>query len=611
MHTRDDLSCDRGYETWLISEAKKRNPAILTYALQWAAPAWVGDGAGNGTGFYSADNYVYLVKWLECVRNSTGATVDILGTWNEKPPAPTDYVKGLRDALDAAGFAATRLSIFDNDYSLANLVAQAVADPVFNASFDSVGRHYPCDYPGPAIEAVLHKPYWSSEDSSQANDWTGASCWAMLLNQNYLRMNVTATIAWSLIWSAPAGLPFPGSGLMSAQQPWSAHYSGGDGVGGATDPASLNGPLWTTAHTTQFVQRGWRYLLTGAGGSGFLPASAGNGSFVALVPPRDLSGLTLILEKAAGPCRKCEPAAGAGATADGTAHFVLSGGLGALAGATLHVWRTNETAQFVRGADVAVAANGSFSIFVARDEIVTVSTVATAARGAPAAPIPPPAPFPLPHADSFDDYAEDATPARFFADEQGSFAVRAGALEQVVALDPGRNRWVREDVDPLTLLGDASLANVTVAVGATFVAARNASGPGAGALGFTYVQACARVTNFTGLRNGPPPGVCLLLNATGAWALREGEATLGAGALPAPFAPAAPHALVLSLVGARVAAWVLDGAPPAPGALPNAPPLVVGTSAQFAAGLAALGSGYHTARFDNFSVAVAAGGGAA
>lgn len=139
MHTRDDLSCARGYESWLIAEAKQRNPLIKTYALQWAAPAWVGDGAGNGTGFYSADNHAYLVKWLECVRNTTGATVDYLGTWNEKPPAPPSYVKDLRTALDAAGFGATRISIFDNDYSLNNLVAQAVADADFNASFVSVG----------------------------------------------------------------------------------------------------------------------------------------------------------------------------------------------------------------------------------------------------------------------------------------------------------------------------------------------------------------------------------------------------------------------------------------------------------------------------------------
>ena len=30
MHYRDDLSCKRGYEFWLLEEARKRNPAIKT-----------------------------------------------------------------------------------------------------------------------------------------------------------------------------------------------------------------------------------------------------------------------------------------------------------------------------------------------------------------------------------------------------------------------------------------------------------------------------------------------------------------------------------------------------------------------------------------------------
>ena len=38
MHTRDDLSCTRGYEMWLLREAKRRNPGILTYALSWGVP---------------------------------------------------------------------------------------------------------------------------------------------------------------------------------------------------------------------------------------------------------------------------------------------------------------------------------------------------------------------------------------------------------------------------------------------------------------------------------------------------------------------------------------------------------------------------------------------
>ncbi len=30
MHTREDLNCTRGYEWWLMKEAKKRNPDVIT-----------------------------------------------------------------------------------------------------------------------------------------------------------------------------------------------------------------------------------------------------------------------------------------------------------------------------------------------------------------------------------------------------------------------------------------------------------------------------------------------------------------------------------------------------------------------------------------------------
>lgn len=44
MHTRDDLSCERGYELWLATEARKRNPNIALYGLAWTAPGWVNNG---------------------------------------------------------------------------------------------------------------------------------------------------------------------------------------------------------------------------------------------------------------------------------------------------------------------------------------------------------------------------------------------------------------------------------------------------------------------------------------------------------------------------------------------------------------------------------------
>src|SRR5919108_4965967 len=42
MRTPDDLDCSRGYEWWLMEQAKARNPAIKLYALEWGAPGWVG-----------------------------------------------------------------------------------------------------------------------------------------------------------------------------------------------------------------------------------------------------------------------------------------------------------------------------------------------------------------------------------------------------------------------------------------------------------------------------------------------------------------------------------------------------------------------------------------
>lgn len=43
MHSADDLNFERGYEWWLLKEAKKRNPDIITYGLPWAFPGWLSE----------------------------------------------------------------------------------------------------------------------------------------------------------------------------------------------------------------------------------------------------------------------------------------------------------------------------------------------------------------------------------------------------------------------------------------------------------------------------------------------------------------------------------------------------------------------------------------
>lgn len=443
MHNRDELSCsvDRGYELWLLQQAKARNPDIQTFALSWAVPRWVGNGS-----YFSADNQAYQTAFAACVRSELGFALDYIGIWNERAWGSEDYVLGLRAALDASGFNAMKIVLPDGyGAQVTSAIAAAATNATFNKAVHAIGVHYPCTAAEPEANAE-GLAYWASEDYSTVADWAGAGCWGRSLVENYVRLNATSTVAWSLIWSVYPQLPYFGNGLMYAYEPWSGQYE-------------VNAALWTSAHWTQFSSVGWRFLSVAGGGSGFLP---GGGAYVTLVPPGSTSDFTLILETLQGDCLRCK----GGATAAQNVTVRLTGGLPG-AGTVLHVWATNVSAPFVRQPDVTVGADGTFTVFIDSDSMVTVTTLSGGQHGAfPSSPIPPSAPFPLPYADDFSGYPEDSL-ARYMSDQAGSFAVRGGALHQVVAADPGPNAWVGDN-DPITLFGDAGWSDVTVSVTAAF-----------------------------------------------------------------------------------------------------------------------------------------------
>ena len=104
---------------------------------------------------------------------------------------------------------------------------------------------------------------------------TGAANLAKNYNQGYIAGRMTAYINWATIWSVYGMLPYRGSGLMLANEPWSGHYA-------------VAQALWVTAQTTQFAQPGWQCLN---GACGYFGGSATNGSYVSLKAPhgRDYS----------------------------------------------------------------------------------------------------------------------------------------------------------------------------------------------------------------------------------------------------------------------------------------------------------------------------------
>jgi len=433
QHARGDLSCKRGYERFLIAEAKARSPAIKVYGLSWGAPGWI----NNGTTFFGDEMTAYQTQWVRCIKED-GFDVDYLGSWNERYYGGPDYIVSLRASLDAAGFAGTQIIIPDGGYD-ASIIADARSNAAFNASFSGVGLHYPCRAAPEVQEAG--KMFWASEDWWDQPTWNGAASWGHLLNQNYVIANMTSTIAWSPLWSVYANLEDQAAGLMSAMEPWSGHWD-------------VSPPIWTSAQWCQFTQPGWRFLSVPSGSSGLLP---GGGTYVSLVAPGGPSaGFTLILETFGKLSARC---AGASAAAPQSLVFALAGGLPA-PGARLFVWQTNSTSLFAQLPDLIVAADGTIALTIGVETMVTVTNVAGGNKGLPAAPVPASALFPLPYSDDFSAYAEDAM-ASYFADQFGSFAVRGGRLTQVAPMNPGKLAW-SGDADPFTLIGGVSWGDVSV-----------------------------------------------------------------------------------------------------------------------------------------------------
>jgi alpha-L-fucosidase len=461
MHSRHDLNCSRGYEFWLMKEALKRNPRMVTYGLIWGAPGWI----NNQTGFYGPDLQEYQLSWLRCAQDTHGISVDWLGLWNERPDN-FDYMKSLKKALHAEGMT-TQLVIGDNRrFNAPAVMQQHGNDPEFLAAFGAVGIHYPCGRTCGQAMTDAGKACWASEDLWTQPSWGGSVCWATEFNKNFILSNMTSTLSWATLWSAypnvdvfagsgdpTSGDDFWGPGLLYAWQPWSGHYA-------------LPPTVWASAHTTQFSEVGWKMPFSGAG------SMASGGSHLTMISP-NRSDFSIVIETASAACHRCR---GFSWPAEVAQMLTIEVPTEMVAVATqLTVWASNETHQFfqlpsLRPAAAAEAAGRrrhgattTFSLLVQPQSLYTISTTTGQQKGAH--PLPPPSgAFPAEWSDDFDSTA-DETLGKYFADQCGSFQVmplapggRGKALRQRVSQQPGVNSWNGNLLNPLTLIGDANAA---------------------------------------------------------------------------------------------------------------------------------------------------------
>ncbi|MGA3246026.1 MAG: galactosylceramidase [Bacteroidota bacterium] len=428
---------DRGYEWWLMKEAKRRNPDIVLDILQWGAPPWIGDqvpglGQPQNKRFYSQDNADLIVSFIRGAKKFHGLTIDYCGIWNETP-YDIAWIKLLRRTLDAAGLTGVKIVAADQTPDIApewKIAEDIVADDELARSVYTIGAHYASS---PAWKFALKEPFasteeakktgkplWASEDGPWRGDWEGARFLAKLFNRSYAVGRMTKTVIWSLITSYYDNLPIPGSGPMRANKPWSGSYD--------VQPA-----IWAIAHTTQFVQPGWRYMDSACGllGEG--------GSYVSL---RDSSGAdwSIIAETmdAKGPQ---------------TLSVRISEGLST---SPLSVRRTNEGHQFEELAPVQIV-GGEFRLTLEPNTIYSLSTKGGQQKGERTHPVSHSSDFASDYREDFEGTSIGKAP-RYLSDLNGAFEVvrrpdgNGRSLKQVV-MNLGIEWPLAQQPSPRTIVG--------------------------------------------------------------------------------------------------------------------------------------------------------------
>jgi galactosylceramidase len=532
----------RGYEFWLMAEARKRNPNVVLDCLPWAYPRWVGTRFSQA----SAD---WIVSFLETARKHYGLDVNWISAAQNENGTDLNWVaNNLRPTLDAHGFSKVKLQAPDDDSEFWQIFDKLEKDPKLDKLISAVGYHY-VDGREPweidqktghrATEKAKQsgKPLWASEEWSQSGkEWggKGALYLARVMNKLYSTDRVTKFEIWCPLDGIYDQIIWGDTGALQADEPWSGHYTVWTSV-------------WAIAHTTQFAQPGWVYMDEACGP---FTTDTWRGSHVALRDPKTGDWSAIIVT---GDKRKVKLAIGDG-----------------LKKGTIHIWKSDAKTQFIEQKSRHLS-KSTLELDVEPDAIYTITTTIGQKKGSYGTP-PPAAPFPFPYKEDFESYKPHETP-KYFSDQKGTFETFAYpnggmCLAQVVP-DEGILWYGNWLLKPHSLFGDlnwtdyAIESDVLLKGGDVEIGGRYADRD---KLGFRWI-----------------------LTRDGRWQLNWQYTTLASGQIN-KFVPSNWHHLRLEMKGSQITGLV-DGKP-----------LTTVTTESGTKGMAFIASTYDHNLFDNVQV---------
>ncbi len=469
----------RGYEWWLMKEAKKRNPAIILDCLEWGCPGWIGDGV-----FFSQDNADYISLFISKSLEYHGLKIDYTGIWNERE-YDKEWIKLLRRTLDRNGLKEVKIIAADVfDWKLADEMA---IDPELDDAIYAIGLHYNERWKenryGSTPEARrLGKSLRNSEGGPWKGDWEAFEVLVKMYNRSYINGKLTNFITWSLISSYYNYLELPGSGLMRADSPWSGNFE--------IQPA-----IWAVAHTTQFANPGWIYMDESCD---YLD---GGGSFVTLKNPAN-NEFSLIIETM-------------DTTVTQRVTFVFDDEFDR---EDLSLWRSIKNKESFIQQDNIEIKNNRFTIDLIGKAVYSITNTSGQQKGGYDSP--PVENFPLPYSTDFEDEISGRLP-KYFSDQAGIFEVsnrrdgQGKCLKQVIT-QQGTEWWRPGDVYVQSLIGDSSWTDYEINVDIN-IQENTGQATVAGRITHTFRSVL------------PPEGYRFKIATSGIWQLFAGEKIIARG----------------------------------------------------------------------------------
>lgn len=262
----------RGAGFMFAADALAINPDITVDLLRWGEPKWVTDAFEESEEAGFAARYKWYKSTIDAAYNTYGIKFSYISAdGNETDKIDTDWIIYFAHALENEtderyDYGEIKI-VASDEIGTWNIASEMLKNEELLNAVDVLGEHY--NTHGNENTVILNEAYgkeiWYSEgvastNMSKYNDGgvngvNGALDVCNRIINGYYNGKMTMYEYQPAVAAYYNGAKFFPKSLINAQEPWSGYFEVDSGV-------------WTSAHFTHFMEKGWRFVDSGCFGDG-------------------------------------------------------------------------------------------------------------------------------------------------------------------------------------------------------------------------------------------------------------------------------------------------------------------------------------------------------